>query len=510
MHGISRREPGHPSVPGGGLVTPLAKTFMALTGSQVLGKVVRFGYILIIARLLGPEDTAIYLYGLAVYLALGVIASFGQGVFLATRLGRGASTRRGLVRHSLTLRSLSTGLALGLGVIVVVAHAEETQIRAALVIFLCALVVRSLSDWMREWSTALEDAAWIPRYEIIFRGLEALIGSLALLLGAGVLTICLVHFAGRTLEAMAATRLMRGRHGLAIRFGMRRRLLYRISGVSLTLATGAGCLALFPQVSVVALKRLSPELADLAYFGIGLQVLMTAMIIPTVLGVAMLPAFGRMRRVGQTPDNANLSLLIRMALLSGAAIAVLADGYGAWAIGLALGADFAPVGFFLADLTWILGPYAATVLACQSLNAMGARRPAAIAGIAMVCSGLAIMMFTVPVAGLSGASLSFGLAVLAGCGLALNALRSRVAEGESRSWLLALSLTAGLGALMRLDLAPTYLEVPSLLFGAVVLSWRLRLLRRSEIAFLFRRFGFDSPRRPPPPQRIKVPADGGS
>ena len=73
--------------------------------------------------------------------------------------------------------------------------------------------------------------------------------------------------------------MQRSRQGSPIRFGMRPRLLYRIAVVSLTLATGAGCLALFPQVGVIALKQLAPELAELAYFGIGLQVLCRAWIL---------------------------------------------------------------------------------------------------------------------------------------------------------------------------------------------------------------------------------------
>jgi O-antigen/teichoic acid export membrane protein len=474
-----------------GPTTPLAKTFLALTGSQVLGRAIRFGYLLVIARFLGPEATAIYLYSLAVSLAFGVVASIGQGVFLASRLGRGPKTRLGLIPHSLALRLLSTVLALGLGAVFVAMHVGEPLFFFALTIFLAAMVVRSLADWLREWSVALEDVAWIPRYEVMFRGLEAMVGSILLLQGAGVLAVSLVYLVGRVLEAAAAARLMHRRHGVPFRRAIKQRVLRRIVAISLTLATGVGCLTLFAQIGLIALKQLAPDLADLAYFGIGMHFLMTLMVFPIVLGVAILPAIGRVRRTVRKEEVAGLSLLIRIALLTGAAIAVLVDGYAPWFVSFAFGKDFDAAGQLLADLVWVLGPYAATVLACQMLNACGAPRQSAIAGMAMVGIVVVAMTLAVPWLGLPGASLSVGLAILGGCILALRALRLFVGPGEAKFWLQSMVLTAALGLVSQIDLIPAPLLAPPLLLCAILTAWRLKLLTRAEIAFVLRRFGLD-------------------
>ncbi len=498
MHGPSRKRLYGLAT---GSATPLAKTFLALTGSQVFGRAIRFGYLLVIARFLGPEATAIYLYSLAVSLAFGVVASFGQGVFLASRLGRGSETRRGLIRHSLALRLLSIVLAFGLGTVFVAMHAGEPRIYFALTIFLAAMVVRSLADWLREWSVALEDAAWIPRYEILFRGLEAVVGSMLLLQGAGVLPVCLVYLVGRGLEAAAAARLMHRRYGVPFRLAVKWRALRRIAAISLTLATGVGCLTLFTQVGVIALKQLAPDLADLAYFGIGMHFLMTLMVLPTVLGVAILPAIGRVRRTVRKEEVAGLSLLIRIALLTGAAIAVLVDGYAPWFVSFAFGKDFDAAGQLLADLVWILGPYAATVLACQTLNALGAPRQSAVAGVAMVGIVAVAMTLAVPWLGLTGASLSVGLAILGGCALALRALRIFIGHGEAKLWLQSLALTAALGLVMQLDLIPAPLLAPPLLLCTILMAWRLKLLTHAEIIFVLRRFGLDRGLRRGDPHR---------
>ena len=55
---------------------------------QVLGRAIRFAYIVVIARMLGPDATGLYIYGVSLYLTFLGLANFGQGPVLAARLGK--------------------------------------------------------------------------------------------------------------------------------------------------------------------------------------------------------------------------------------------------------------------------------------------------------------------------------------------------------------------------------------------------------------------------------------
>ncbi len=467
--------------------TPLTATFLALFGTQLSGRIIRFLYLLVIARFLSPDQVAVYLYGMAVYLALMVFASFGQGVFLATRLGRRAGRRGRLVGHSFTLRSIATSVALSAGVGFLLLHESDSLFGQALPFFLLALVARSFGDWCREWSTALEDAAWIPRTETLFRGFEAGIGLLLLISGAGVLAICALHGGMRAIEALYALSLMAQRKGHGLKPGLEPRLLRRIARISVTLAIGIGCLTLFAQSGLVVVKLLASEATAIAGFGLAMQFLTTLLILPTVLGVALVPAIGRARRRGQVGDIAAISILVKGALLTGALIAVPTQAYAAWGLELLLGPGYRVAGDVLADLTWIAGPYAVAILSCQILNALGQHRRAVVVTLSMLVAQISAMVIAYPLLGLSGASLAVILAVLVGCALGVHFLNDLDGRQGRAWWLAPLGATAVLVLVMYAAPVADAWLAPLLLAGFALWIWRSGLLNAKELAFLVAR-----------------------
>ena len=74
----------------------LFRNAASIAATLLSGRFVRFIYLLILARLLEPEELGIYLYGTALYLSLFGVCQFGQSVFLSQRLGRGG----GFVRNA--------------------------------------------------------------------------------------------------------------------------------------------------------------------------------------------------------------------------------------------------------------------------------------------------------------------------------------------------------------------------------------------------------------------------
>ena len=52
----------------------------ALVATHVSARIIHFLYLLVIARLLGPEETGLFVYGVAFYMAFLGLANFGQNI----------------------------------------------------------------------------------------------------------------------------------------------------------------------------------------------------------------------------------------------------------------------------------------------------------------------------------------------------------------------------------------------------------------------------------------------
>ena len=79
-----------------------------LVFSRILEKAIRFIYILILARWLGPEMLGLYNYGLAWYLIFLPLACWGLGELLSIHLGRKPENTEDIVGATLLARLFIT------------------------------------------------------------------------------------------------------------------------------------------------------------------------------------------------------------------------------------------------------------------------------------------------------------------------------------------------------------------------------------------------------------------
>ncbi len=472
-----------------GRFSPLARTFGALLGTQAVGRVIRFLYMIVIARTLGPEQTGILLYGLAVFLSLAIFANLAQGAFLATRLNQSRSRTGRLVSHSLTLNLMATALATAMGLVVVWFHIDRPLTAQVIALLLAALVARSLVGWVRECHVALEDATWIPRYEALFRSAEALVGTALLLSGAGLLAICLLHFLFWALEAVFTFRLFVSRSGFRLRPGGSRRLLARAAGVSLVLTVSLGCLYLFGQVGVIALQWLQPDTAVVGHFGLAMQFLGVLLVAPLMFGSALVPALARVRRAGGELETTALTTVVKAVLVGGGITAVLAEAYAPWLVTTAFGPRFQPAGEVFTWVCWALGPCAVILIVGQALNGLAGRAAAATMALATIGLHVLGMMLLMPIGPLQAAAVSLLAASFAGAGLGLLALCPRIGIAGHGWWLVPLVALAGMGLVMKFWLAPTVWTAPLISGLLLLLAWWSRILSRKDLDFVLARLG---------------------
>ena len=462
---------------------PLARTFVALASAHAIGRIVRFLYLVAIARFLIPDEVGIYSYGIALYLAFLGFASFGQSVFLATRIGRRPRSTATIVRHSLTVVTITTVLATAAIACFLWLTPHHAAERLPLTFFVLALVARSFAIWARGCFTALERAGWIPRYELMFRGGEAVVGTAMLALGAELAAICVLHFLVWLAEAIASLLLLRRRTAIRVWPGLEPRILAQVARISLVYAVSLLLMQVFAQIGIVGLKLAEPDAALVAQFAIALQLVTTIMIFPAALGQAMLPGLSRAHRTNNLPDIRAVATMLKASLVIGGVLAILLGVFGPWLVALFFGSRYATAGETLVSLAWALGPYAAAGIAQQSLNALGARLQAALVAGAMVATFTALICLPLPLAPLSQATAAFIAATAIGALGGALALTAPIGLSGVGWWVRPAALLALVGAIFALAHTTaqgltTLLLIPALLIGVGV----CRVFTRDEFA----------------------------
>ncbi len=349
-------------------VKSILHNITALASSQFAGSLIRFTYMLILARMLGPERTGVYLYGVALYLSVINIGLFGQNTFLAQRLGKHKGSPLPILHHSLALTLTATLIAaMGLALFVWITEPEFIQ-RLSILCFVGAMITRSMVVWVRSVYIAFEQPRWIPRYEIFFRGTEALTGVLVLCFGGGLPAVGFLHFLLWTLEAFFSLRKLSYEYPGALGLGFRRIYLKKVAAMSLFFLISTTSMAQFPQIAIVLLRRLQPDGVIVGHFGLAMQFMGVMMIVPIAATQAFLPRLSSSFIRGGGEDLIAVVKLTGILTLAGG---VTAAAYGPWCITWVLGSGYAETAELFRRLCPVFMPFAVTFLLGQCLNVIG-------------------------------------------------------------------------------------------------------------------------------------------
>lgn len=478
--------------PGG---SPLARNFTALVQTMTLGWVIRALYLVILTRTLGPEDYGIFVYAMAFYISVGVLTNFGQGLLFAARMNARPRTRQVLAAHSftLTLSMLAATVAGALGF--ALSYYGGTRLHWIVTASVGALMGRTMVGWVRDCAVAIEDARWVPRYELGFRFLELLTGVGLIVLGFDVLALVVNHSAVWLIEAGFALRLARRRWGLNLRPGLDRRMLAAVGRASLVFLLSIAGLHLFGQAGVLALQQIQGDQAVVGQFGVAMQIILTLMILPTALASSVAPAIGRTRRSRRTGDLAELARAVRLLIAVGGIGAVLGSAYFPALVTLVFGDEYRPAAEVLSILIWALGPYSVALIACNALNALGLRGRAAVISVSMMLLHVA---GTVLIAGgpFASAALSFVAASLVGSVAAVIELGPRIGISGQKWWAVPFMLVGGAGALIHILPVTHSIAAPAIAAILMVVALCTGALTIDDIRFACARFARSPCSRP--------------
>jgi len=422
------------------------KNFLALAWAQFAGRIIRFLYLVLIARYLNQSDVGVFSYGVALYISLAAVGVFGQELFLSIRVARKPAMFSTVAAHSLAIVVPSLVAVTALGLIGLWLTEPDATHLPALLVLVMTVPVRGAVVWIRSCFIARERAAWIPRYEATFRGIELLLGMVALSAGAGLILICLLHWAVWFLEGAVAWRLLVRATGLPPIGKIASSLLIRYWKASAALMVSPWLLLIFPQIAVIGLRQVQQDMAQLAYLSVALQFFTTLLILPVSLMQAIVPGVVRAVRYR---DDAGLMVMVtalKMTLIIGALLGAGSILAGPRVIAALFGPEYVVAGQAFAWLIWGLGPFSAAYMAISVLNSVGARM-AAITAAGVMVAGMVVAMVWIgahdSVDALSATVVGFLVASMLGMFASFLSLRKAVALGDEAWWLGATCLFGG-------------------------------------------------------------------
>ncbi|MBT8420806.1 MAG: oligosaccharide flippase family protein [Gammaproteobacteria bacterium] len=461
----------------------------ALASGQFAGRGIRFLYMLTIARMLGPEQTGVYLYGIALYLGVIGIGQFGQEMFLAQRIGKHGGAFLPILSHSLTLvLSVTLVVAVGLALFVWVSE-PEPLLRLTILCFVGTMVARGMALWVRTVYVALERPAWIPKYEVVFRGSEALAGVGALYAGGGLLAVSLLHFLFWIIEAGFALRKLAREHPGALGLAYHRGYLKKIAAVSLLFLIGAAAMAQFPQIAIILLRKLQPDGAFVGHFGIAMQFMTTLMVIPLSASQAFLPHLSRAFSRG----NGDRDLIAGIKLIGVLALAgsITAAAYGPWFITLVLGSNYAETASLFRWLCWMLTPYAVAIFLCRCMSLINGRGKAAFITVTMTISHAILLVAYMEQSPAIAAIGSMVLSAVGGMVIAMHQVNRQLGLSRNSWWLKFILLMLATYTVFESGWAPSTVTAPAALATGAVVMRLLHFFDKHDIDIIRRLFGRD-------------------
>jgi len=362
---VSRAEPGFD---GGN--RSIARNAGYLMIAKVISRALRVIYMVVLARLFGPELFGLFTYAQFWHVIFMSIALFGTGRMLCRQVGRDRPNAEGYVATNISLRLLTSCCACLGCALVALDPGLTPQGRDLLLLFAVAVAARSIAAWAQQVFIAFEVTRLGLRQELTFRSLEVVLGLLALLLGGGLATVAVIHAVTWALQAIAGWLLVNGRLA-TVRFDWRNPALVQLARTGVAFMLVSLSLATLIQGGLVLYKLLLDQPSELGQLAVVMQVLGLLIMVPKSISTAALPVLSRWVAEGEGNERRSMTLMLRTAVIGAAGLALLAGVLGPALISWLIGEEYRPAAELVAWALWLLLPLSLCSVLNQLMTAHG-------------------------------------------------------------------------------------------------------------------------------------------
>lgn len=310
-----------------------------LVFSKVVEKSVRFVYLMVLARFLGPDMLGLYNYGLAWYLVFLPLVCWGLGELLSIHLGRKPANAEDVVGATLLIRLFTTIVfAICCSVIGLLSNVDPLA-RTVIILFVFGLIARSFAMWGRACFVAVELSQYSAWLEIGFRLVEVLCGLVYLASGGGIIGTCAIHSACWIVEAWVALSLVRNRLSF-------RKILVPWSFLrpyaieAFPIAANIFLMLALLQSGFVVLKHLSTDAYALGFYSVAFQLVVNTVFISEAFGQAALPILSRANGRGSGEQIVFIEAMLKICSFCSAVLVMFVIVFATYVLPLLFGKEY--------------------------------------------------------------------------------------------------------------------------------------------------------------------------
>jgi O-antigen/teichoic acid export membrane protein len=478
-------------------VHSIARNTAQLTAAQLVGFAARTIYVVLVARLLGPELYGLLAYSQSWYLAFLPLALFGLGPAMVHLVAGDRAQAPEVAARALAIRVLMTAIASVACIVVAWRVAPDPRAPTLISILVLALAGRAITAWAMHLYTAFEATHHALRQELVFRLLDLAVAATVLLAGGSIFQLVALNGIVWLAQATWALGVVR-RHFVPLRIDWRPAGWRPLVTLALPFLVTAAAVDWRAYGTLILYRNLTDDAVLFSQLALAMQALFITAALPQSLVAAAQPVLTRSAARGDGKDLAWAGAIQRLAFIVGATSGLVGMAAGPDLFRLVLGDAYVHAGQLAGLTLWCLLPLMAGIGYGPVLVARGQLYLQMAASI----SGAVVMTATLPP--LAQAFGERGVILAAALGFTLPpllifslAVRRGWTDWRATLFRPAVTVLAALGVYLALEPRSAWLALPSALLALWAGALLLGVLTRDERQLLIelRREGNIRPRR---------------
>ena len=173
-----------------------------LTASSGTTRLLRVIYLVVVARLMGPELYGMLSYGQSWYLTFLGVTTLGFAIVIPREIGQDRSKAPVIIASSLRFQVLAIVILTPLCLLAGMLVAKTPEERNLLLLFALVLPGRGMAHWAEHVFTGYEKAEYGFRLEAVFRVLEVGCGIAAVILWQNLIILVLIQVVSWWLQGL--------------------------------------------------------------------------------------------------------------------------------------------------------------------------------------------------------------------------------------------------------------------------------------------------------------------
>lgn len=339
-----------------GGIRSIASNSLQLMAKNIVVYLVRFLYVAIVARFLGPELYGLLVYGQTWYLVFLPFAFMGLQLAISRLIGRDNSRAREISTQTLSLRILASVLTAlvcaGSGWLLV----DSREVALLITVFSIALVFRSLAQWANEIFNAFESSWRTLRQESLFRSVEVVLGILVLVSGGGIYLLAFVHSMVWLLQALRGIYLVHREYtGIHIDLSLGR--LKPVLLMAIPFLAGAFLTNWELQGAIILFHNHAGEGQASGSFALAIQIMIILSVLFASITIAALPVLSRSAQRKDHKDLLFVDTLMRAGFLGCAMVGIAGMALGPSLVIRIFGEQYLLAARLIGPALWCLLPF---------------------------------------------------------------------------------------------------------------------------------------------------------